>query len=170
MTVPADRSGKGEPTGSPRNPDLPAAAAPKAGVGPTPAFPHPPPATGWRARLRAWARALKRDAIAILLALRDPRTPRLAKVTGFLTCAYAFSPIDLIPDFLPVVGQLDDLLLVPIGILLTRRLIPAPLWAEFQNRAAAILDTPAFPGSLPVVLLTWLLAIAFCCWLAARFW
>ncbi|NLI79107.1 MAG: DUF1232 domain-containing protein [Candidatus Riflebacteria bacterium] len=173
MTVPAGRSGNREPAGTPRAPGLPAAdaAVPEAGGGPAPALPpHPPPATGWRARLRAWARALKRDAIAILLALRDPRTPLLAKVTGFLTCAYAFSPIDLIPDFIPVLGQLDDLLLVPLGILLTRRLIPDRLWTEFRTQAEAVQDKPLFPGSLPVVLLTWLLAVALCAWVAARFW
>ncbi len=122
-------------------------------------MPAPPPPAGARARLRAWARALKRDAIAILLALRDPRTPRLAKLTGFLTCAYAFSPIDLIPDFIPVFGQLDDLLLVPLGILLTRRLIPDPLWAEYRARAEAVTGKPLFPGSLVVIVLTWTLTL-----------
>ncbi len=134
------------PPGGTREPSLP---------GPGAAATPP----GWRDQLRQWARALKRDAIAIFLALRDPRTPWSARVVGFLTCAYAFSPIDLIPDFIPIIGQLDDLLLVPLGVLLTRRLIPDPLWAEFRARADEISSKPLFPGSLLVVIATWFLAI-----------
>ena len=68
------------------------------------------------ARVKNWAKELKRDAIALFLAARDPRTPWHAKVLAGLVAAYALSRIDLIPDFIPVVGYLDDLILVPIGI------------------------------------------------------
>lgn len=124
----------------------------------------------WRERLRAQARLLRRDAIALFLAMKDPRTPWTARLLGFLTCAYAFSPIDLIPDFLPIIGQLDDLLLVPLGIVLTRRLIPDPLWAEFRAQAEGLQDKPLFPGGLAVVILTWVLAILLTAWLIHLLW
>jgi uncharacterized membrane protein YkvA (DUF1232 family) len=91
-------------------------------------------------RLKAWARALKRDVVALWLAARDPRTPLAAKLLAGVVAAYALSPIDLIPDFIPVLGYLDDLLLVPAGIWLVVRLIPAELLAEF--RAAAAREKP----------------------------
>ena len=88
-------------------------------------------------RLKAWARALKRDVVALWLAARDPRTPIAAKLLAGAVAAYALSPIDLIPDFIPVVGYLDDLLLVPAGIWLAVRLIPAGLLEEFRAAATA---------------------------------
>jgi uncharacterized membrane protein YkvA (DUF1232 family) len=88
-------------------------------------------------RLRAWARGLKRDVVALWLAARDPRTPLAAKLVAGAVAAYALSPIDLIPDFIPVLGYLDDLLLVPVGIWLAVRLIPAELFAEFRAAAAS---------------------------------
>ena len=88
------------------------------------------------ARLKDWARSIKRDVIALFLAARDPRTPWYAKVAAGLVAAYALSPIDLIPDFIPVLGYLDDLILVPIGIWVVVRLIPADLMREFRADAA----------------------------------
>jgi len=88
-------------------------------------------------RLKAWARALKRDVVALWLAARDPRTPVAAKLLAGLVAAYALSPIDLIPDFIPVLGYLDDLLLVPAGIWLAVRLVPAELIEEFRAAAVA---------------------------------
>jgi uncharacterized membrane protein YkvA (DUF1232 family) len=69
------------------------------------------------ARARLWARAIKRDVHALWLAARDPRTPWYAKLLALVVAAYALSPVDLIPDFIPVLGYLDDLVLVPLGIL-----------------------------------------------------
>jgi uncharacterized membrane protein YkvA (DUF1232 family) len=86
---------------------------------------------------KGWARALKRDTYALYLACRDPRVPWYAKVLAAAVVAYAFSPIDLIPDFIPVLGYLDDLLLVPLGIALVLRLVPAPVMAECRTAAAA---------------------------------
>src|SRR4051794_6956133 len=83
---------------------------------------------------KEWARALKRDVHAIYLAARDPRTPWYARAAAVLVAAYALSPIDLIPDFVPILGYLDDLLIVPLGILLVIRLIPPDVLAE--HRAA----------------------------------
>ncbi len=84
------------------------------------------------------------EAHAVWLAARDPRTPLLARLLGLTVAAYAFSPIDLIPDFIPVLGQLDDLLIVPPGLWLAIRLIPPSLMAEF--REAALKAAPAEPS------------------------
>jgi uncharacterized membrane protein YkvA (DUF1232 family) len=93
-------------------------------------------------RLKQWAKALKRDVTLLWLAARDPRTPLAAKLVAGFVAAYAFSPIDLIPDFIPVFGLLDDLLLVPAGIWLAMRLIPTNLRDELRLVAA---QTP-WPG------------------------
>ena len=87
------------------------------------------------ARLRRRARALKSETYALYLACRDPRTPWFAKLVGAAVVAYALSPLDLIPDVIPVLGYLDDLILVPAGIALTLRLIPPEVMAECRTRA-----------------------------------
>src|ERR1043165_3053854 len=91
-----------------------------------------------RARLmleqwRQWSRTIRRDAHALYLAARDPRVPWYAKALAIAVAAYALSPIDLIPDFVPVLGYLDDLVIVPAGIALVIRLIPAPIMAEHRQ-------------------------------------
>jgi uncharacterized membrane protein YkvA (DUF1232 family) len=86
--------------------------------------------------LRDWARRIKRDLVAVYHAARDPRTPRLAKVLGLAVVAYALSPIDLIPDVIPVLGLLDDVILVPLGLILVMRLIPSAVLAEHRANAA----------------------------------
>ncbi|HEY3317112.1 MAG TPA: YkvA family protein [Coriobacteriia bacterium] len=88
-------------------------------------------------RLRSWARRLKTETHALYLACRDPRTPLLARVIAAGVVAYALSPIDLIPDPVPVLGYLDDLMIVPAGIWLATRLIPAEVLADARARAAA---------------------------------
>ena len=87
-------------------------------------------------QLKSRARALKHEALAVYLAAKDPRTPWYAKAVAFLTIAYAFSPIDLIPDFIPILGYLDDLILVPAGIALAVRMIPPEVLAEARATAA----------------------------------
>jgi uncharacterized membrane protein YkvA (DUF1232 family) len=89
-------------------------------------------------RLKARARALKRDTAALVLAYQDARTPWYARVVVALVVAYLFSPIDLIPDFIPVLGYLDDLLLVPLGITLALRLIPAEVMADARAHADSL--------------------------------
>src|SRR5882672_9853477 len=86
----------------------------------------------WRLR----ARALKLEVYALYLAYRDPRVPLPARILAACVAAYAFSPIDLIPDFIPVLGYLDDLILVPLGVWLALRMIPAPVMAECRAKAA----------------------------------
>ena len=87
------------------------------------------------ARLKQWARLVKRDVIALWIAARDRRTPLLARGIAAAVAAYAVSPIDLIPDFIPVLGYLDDLVLLPLAILLVIRLIPAEVLAECRTAA-----------------------------------
>lgn len=87
-------------------------------------------------KLKSRARALKNEAFAVYLAAKDPRTPWYAKAVAFLTIAYAFSPIDLIPDFIPILGYLDDLFIVPAGIALAVRMIPPEVLAEARGKVA----------------------------------
>src|SRR3954447_5567152 len=86
-------------------------------------------------RLKEWALALIRDVKAIYLASRDPRLPWYSKALAVAVAAYALSPVDLIPDFIPVLGYLDDLIIVPLGIALVVRLIPPEVIAEYRIRA-----------------------------------
>ncbi|RVQ65820.1 DUF1232 domain-containing protein [Croceicoccus ponticola] len=113
------------------------------------------------ARLKSWARSLKRDVIALWLAARDPRVPWVAKLLAGAVAAYALSPIDLIPDFIPVLGLLDDVLIVPAGIWLALRLIPPPVMADLRERAA---DTtrPRSRAGLIAVVAIWVLAALGC--------
>jgi uncharacterized membrane protein YkvA (DUF1232 family) len=115
-------------------------------------------------RLKTWARALKRDVVALWLAARDPRTPLAAKLGAGAVAAYALSPIDLIPDFIPVLGYLDDLLLVPAGIWLAIRLVPAKLLAEFRAAAAAR-ERPASLTGAAVIAAIWLVLGGALAWL-----
>jgi uncharacterized membrane protein YkvA (DUF1232 family) len=86
-------------------------------------------------RLRQWARTVKRDVLILYLAARDPRVPWYAKAVAACVAAYALSPIDLIPDFIPVLGYLDDVIIVPLGIVLAMRLIPPTLLEEHRRTA-----------------------------------
>jgi uncharacterized membrane protein YkvA (DUF1232 family) len=116
---------------------------------------------------RDHARILRRDIVAVALALRDPRVPWYAKAVGVGVVAYALSPIDLIPDFIPVLGQIDDLVLVPLGLLLVARLIPADILAE--HRAAAVAaEPPVRRGGAAVIIAIWLLAAAVMAVIAVR--
>ncbi len=117
------------------------------------------------ARLKQWARALKSEVMALWLAARDPRTPLVAKLVAGGVAAYALSPIDLIPDFIPVLGLLDDLLIVPAGIWLARRLIPPALLAEMRHRAINEQRPRAIAGAFVVVMLWAALAL-----LGLRWW
>jgi uncharacterized membrane protein YkvA (DUF1232 family) len=111
-------------------------------------------------RLRERARALKRDVHALYLACRDPRTPWYAKVLAAAVAAYALSPIDLIPDFVPVIGYLDDLIIVPAGIILAIKLIPEPVWAEARERASLASGRPESRVAAFVIVGIWILVAA----------
>jgi len=86
-------------------------------------------------RLRRWARTVKRDGVALWFAARHPATPWYARAFGVLVVAYALSPIDLVPDFIPVLGYLDDVLLLPVMIWLAVRLVPAPVLVDCRAQA-----------------------------------
>ena len=116
-------------------------------------------------QLKARARALKQEVFAVYIAARDPRTPWYAKALIFLIVAYTLSPIDLIPDFIPVLGYLDDLIIVPSGIWLAVRLIPAEVMEEARATAATqSVDRSVRIIGAAIILLIWILAII---WIAA---
>ncbi|MEA3029904.1 MAG: hypothetical protein QOG13_1229 [Sphingomonadales bacterium] len=118
--------------------------------------------------LKARARNLKRDVVALWIAARDRRVPWYAKVVAGAVAAYALSPIDLIPDFIPVLGYLDDLLIVPAGIWLVAKLIPSPLMAEFRERADQRAERPTSYLAAAVIALIWLGAVAGFIWLCRQ--
>jgi uncharacterized membrane protein YkvA (DUF1232 family) len=89
-------------------------------------------------RLKAWAKRLKDNLILLWLCCREPDMPSLPKVVALITVAYAISPIDLIPDFIPVLGYLDDVILLPLGIALAMRLIPDALLSRCRSQAQAM--------------------------------
>jgi uncharacterized membrane protein YkvA (DUF1232 family) len=101
-------------------------------------------------RLRQWARTIKRDVLLLYLAAHDPRVPWYAKVVAACVAAYALSPIDFIPDCIPVLGYLDDVVIVPLGILLAMRLIP-PVLLEEQSQ-----QLPLSYGGAAIILMMWL--------------
>lgn len=111
-------------------------------------------------RAKQWARRIKRDIVALWIAARDERTPLHAKLLAAAVAAYALSPIDLIPDFIPVLGYLDDVILVPLGILLVVRLIPTLLMEEFRMLAAERTGRPGSPAGLMMVIAIWLFVAA----------
>jgi uncharacterized membrane protein YkvA (DUF1232 family) len=111
-------------------------------------------------RLKAKAAALKREVFALYLAARDPRTPWYAKVFVVCIVAYALSPIDLIPDPIPIIGYLDDLLLLPLGIYLALKMIPPEVLTECRAKAAATRDKlPRNWWAGTVIVLLWLVTL-----------
>lgn len=117
------------------------------------------------AKLKDWARTVRRDAHALYLAARDPRVPWYVRTLAIALAAYAFSPIDLIPDFIPVLGYLDDLIILPLGILLVIRLIPPEIMAEHRELAAAAPDRPISRTAALVIAGIWVVCIAATVWL-----
>lgn len=118
-------------------------------------------------RLKRWARQLKAEVVALWFAYRHPHTPWYAKWLAVAVVAYAFSPIDLIPDFIPVLGFLDDALLLPVGIWLTLKFIPRAVLDECRAQAALWLtEKHARPQNWTaaiVIVVVWL-ALAWLCW------
>lgn len=107
-----------------------------------------------------WARAIKRDVHAVWLAARDPRTPWIAKALALVVAAYAVSPIDLIPDFIPVLGYLDDIIIVPLGIMLVVKLIPPEVMNELRKTAANATEYPVSRMAAGVFITIWILSAA----------
>ena len=111
---------------------------------------------------------MTRDTYAVYLACRDPRTPWYAKAFAGGVVAYALSPIDLIPDFIPVLGYLDDLILVPLGIALALKMIPEPVLVECRARAQTASERPTDRRAAAVIVVIWLVAASLLAWLAYR--
>jgi uncharacterized membrane protein YkvA (DUF1232 family) len=122
------------------------------------------------AELRRRARALKVETLALYLVARDPRVPWYARLFVAVVVAYALSPIDLIPDFVPVFGYLDDLILVPLGLALALRMVPPAIMEECRARAAVELDgkRPTSRAALLAIVAIWLAGSAFAAWLVVR--
>ena len=110
-------------------------------------------------RWQAEATRLKREVYALYLACRDPRVPAHAKLVAVVLVAYAFSPIDLIPDFIPVLGYLDELILLPLGVLLVRRMIPEAVMSDCRMRAEAAFrqGKPVSRAGAVIIVSIWLL-------------
>lgn len=119
-------------------------------------------------RLKQWAREIKLDVVAIGIAARDPRVPWYVKLLAAAIAAYALSPIDLIPDFVPVLGYVDDLIIVPAGILLTVRLMPPGLMEEFRAEAAVRARRPTSRVGAAFVVAVWVGALAVVAWWMSR--
>ena len=116
--------------------------------------------------LRRWARLQKRDTLALWFAVRDPRTPWIARLVAALVVAYALSPIDLIPDFIPALGLLDDLILVPLGLALVIRLIPRAVMDDARQRALTFTQRPRNWLAAALIVLVWVgLAALLIAWL-----
>jgi uncharacterized membrane protein YkvA (DUF1232 family) len=120
--------------------------------------------------LREWALRLKRDVVALWIAARDPRVHWYAKVLAGTVAAYALSPIDLIPDLIPVLGYVDDLLIVPAGIWVVVKLIPPPLMAEFRKEATRRAERPTSHAAAAIIGLIWIAAVGGVVWLGAQIW
>ena len=120
----------------------------------------------WKQR----ARAIRRDTYALYLACRDPRVPWYAKLVAGAVLAYALSPIDLIPDFIPVIGYLDDLIVIPAGLVLVRRMIPAEVFAEHREAAALRFDAraPQSRTGAVIVVVIWISILALIGYLVLR--
>ena len=121
-------------------------------------------------RLRGWARTLKRETLVVYYAARDPRTPWAVRLLALGVAAYALSPIDLIPDFIPVLGYLDDVILVPLGIALVMRFIPAPVRVDAHARAEAAAGRPTSRGMAAVIVAIWIVALALVAAWGWRLW
>jgi uncharacterized membrane protein YkvA (DUF1232 family) len=122
-------------------------------------------------RLESWARRLKVEVYALYLTYRDPRVPWYARVFAAVVVGYAFSTIDLIPDPVPVLGYLDDLILIPLGVALAIKMIPPPVLAECHEKAREKrekADWPVNRVAAAVVVAVWIALAALAVWLVAR--
>ena len=118
------------------------------------------------ATVKDWARDIKRDVVAVYFAARDPKTPLLVRVLAVTVAAYALSPIDLIPDFVPVLGYFDDVLIVPVGVMLVIRLLPPHVLESSRAKASTLLERPRSWLAAIFILSFWLLcAVALAYWL-----
>jgi uncharacterized membrane protein YkvA (DUF1232 family) len=122
-------------------------------------------------RIKIWALTLKRDTYAVYLAARNPDTPWYVKVLAAVVAAYAFSPVDLIPDFIPILGYLDDLILIPLGIWLVVSLIPEQAMVEYRSKAGEVLQRPQEGKVAAIVIMAiWIFGAALLCFYGFSRW
>jgi uncharacterized membrane protein YkvA (DUF1232 family) len=121
-------------------------------------------------RIKAWAHEVNRDGYAIYLASRDPRVPWYAKVLAVAVAAYALSPIDLIPDFIPVIGYLDDLVILPLGIWLVVSLIPGDVMVEYRAKAGETARHPASRAGMVAIIVLWIAGASALGWIGYTSW
>ncbi len=120
--------------------------------------------------VKTWARTLSRDAHAVFLASRDPRVPWLARMLAIAVAGYALSPIDLIPDFIPVIGYLDDLIIVPLGIWLVIALVPEEVMRECRAIASMAAQRPRSRAAAIIIVALWISGAAALGWIAIVRW
>ena len=120
--------------------------------------------------IKIWARGLRRDAHAVYLAAHDPRVPWYAKALAIAVAGYALSPVDLIPDFIPVLGYIDDLIIVPLGIALVVSLIPNEVMAEYRTKADAVEQCPRSGGAAIIIVTIWMVGAAALGWAGYAYW
>lgn len=111
------------------------------------------------AGLRQWARELKRQTLVVYFVARDPRTPWPLRLLALGIAAYALSPIDLIPDVIPLLGYLDDLVIVPLGLLLVLRQVPAEVLDDARQRAAAAATRPVSRAMAAIIVVVWIASL-----------
>jgi uncharacterized membrane protein YkvA (DUF1232 family) len=122
------------------------------------------------ARLKAFAHRLRRDSHAIYLASRDPRVPWYAKFLAIAVAAYALSPIDLIPDFIPIIGYFDDFIIVPLGIWLVISLIPEEVMVEYRAKASEAQLRPTSTTGMIAIILLWVIGASALAWVGYAYW
>lgn len=111
------------------------------------------------ADIRKWAKELKRQTLVVYFAARDPRTPWLVRLLALAVAAYALSPLDLIPDFIPILGYLDDLIIVPLGLLLVLRLVPLQVKHSAQQQASAMAERPVSRSMAAIIVAIWVVLL-----------
>ncbi len=121
------------------------------------------------ARLKRWSRKVRRDTYAVGLIARDRRVPWYTKTLALMVAGYAFSPLDIIPDFIPVIGFVDDVILVPLGIMAVIKLVPLEILREHREHAERAIDLPKSKIGGIVLLCLWIAGMGFSGWLAWRF-
>ena len=120
--------------------------------------------------IKIWARGLRRDAHAVYLAAHDPRVPWYVKALAVAVAGYALSPVDLIPDFIPVLGYIDDLIIVPFGIGLAVSLIPNEVMAEYRTKADEARHRPRSRGAAIIIVAIWMVGAAALGWAGYAYW
>lgn len=115
-------------------------------------------------RVKQWAQIVTRDTVSLYLAARDPRTPWYAKFIAAFVVGYALSPIDLIPDFIPIIGYLDDIVLIPIGLWIAMRLIPREVIEDCRSRATELTERPTSVTAALIIVFIWMGAAAIIGW------